>query len=138
MSKIAILLNQDAWVANWTWQNWQLVPMPVNFAMGFIKEGNIIGSALFQWYNGNNIELNYYGPSTPTLGIARALARVALVKFNVQRVTIRTETVNRPIIRGMMKFGFRLEGSERHFYGKDRHAVRLVMFREELERIARI
>jgi RimJ/RimL family protein N-acetyltransferase len=138
MSKIGILLDQDHMVAHWTWQTWQLTPMPVNWAMGLVRDGYLVGSALFQWYNGNNIELNYYGPGTATVGVAKVLARVALKRFNVQRVTLRTENTNLAIIRGMMKFGFRLEGMERRFYGRDRHAVRLVMFREEIEKIARL
>lgn len=137
MPRYAVLFDHDQYVAEWCWREFNLFPMPVNMALGIIdtREGNkLVGAAMFYWWNGCNIELNYYGPGTPTIGIARILATLAVKKFNVNRVTIRTQCEN--VLKGMQKFGFELEGYEADFYGKNKPATRMVLFRKQIERLA--
>jgi hypothetical protein len=124
-------------VANWCWKEFDLFPMPVEMAIGIIDTQNdnqLVGAALFYWWNGCNIELNYYGPRTATLGIARILATIALKKFNATRGTLRC--ASELVARGMKKLGFVEEGIERDFYGIGKDAQRLVIFRDGLVRLA--
>ena len=110
----------------------------MNMSIGVIDTRNdhLVGAAMFYYWNGCNVELNYYGPGTPTLGIARTLAIIALRKFNVTRATLRTSCANNVIVRGMKKLGFVEEGTERDFYGIGKDAQRLVIFRDGLTRLA--
>lgn len=139
MPRYALLFDHDQHVADWCWKEFDLFPMPVNMAIGILDAfdgNNLVGAAMFHQWNGCNIELNYYGPGTPTLGIARILATLALKKFNVTRATLRTWCVNDFIVRGVKKLGFNEEGFERDFYGIGKDAQRLVIFRDGLIRLA--
>lgn len=139
MARYAVLFDHDRHVAEWCWKEFDLFPMPVNMALGILDtrdDNRLVGAAIFYWWNGCNIELNYYGPGTPTLGIARILATIALKKFNATRGTLRTWCANDYIARGMKKLGFIEEGIERDFYGLGRDAQRLVIFRDGLTRLA--
>lgn len=139
MPRYAVLFEHDEFVANWCWKEFNIFPMPVNMAIGILDTKNgakLVGAIFFYWYNGCNIEMDYYGPGTPTLGIARILATVALKKFNVTRATLRTWCANDYVIRGMKKLGFVEEGTEKDFFGAGRNAQRMVIFRDGLIRLA--
>jgi RimJ/RimL family protein N-acetyltransferase len=119
-----------------------MTPTPFNSAIGIVDpDGRLAGAALFQSFNGFNLEISYYGRKTFTAGILRALARAA-ANFNPSRLTATTSKKNRRFIRGLQKIGFRLEGAQRRYYGmRDcprNTGVRLVMFREQLDQIAGI
>jgi RimJ/RimL family protein N-acetyltransferase len=136
-----LLIGSDEAVAAWTFSTFNLTPMLVNKAIGIVNDkGQIIGAALFQDFNGYNVELGYYGPKTVSLGISRALARMALCIFNVSRVTVVTSKKNKKLMRGLLKFGFKLEGAQRCYYGQEdinrNTGVRFVMFRTRLQEIA--
>lgn len=138
-----LLLGEDELVSAWAYETYKLYPMPVVRAIGIINQdqGFLIGAALFQNFNGSNIELSYYGPKTISSGVVRSLARVALT-FPISRGTVITSKRNRRLIKGLLKVGFRLEGVQRRFYGPTDNirntGVRLVIFREEIEKIAKL
>jgi len=139
MPRYALLFDHDMQVAQWCWKEFDLFPMPFNMAIGILdtkQDNEMVGAAMLWNYNSCNIELNYYGPGTPTLGIARILATLALRKYNVTRATLRTWCVNDYIVRGMKKLGFHEEGVEQDYYGAGRDAQRLVIFRDGLRRLA--
>lgn len=139
---LGLLFGADAAVATWAWTTHGMTPMSVDHAIGVIKpDGTLVGAALFQNHNGNNVDFSYYGAGTFTYNFMRAFARVAL-QMNASRVTVMTSKKHKRILRALPKLGFRLEGVSRCFYGqKDcprSTAVRFVLFRSELERTARI
>lgn len=139
MPRYAVLLDHDQHVAEWTWREFNLFPMPFNMAIGIIdqrSENRLVGAALFDFWNGYNVHLNYYGPGTPTLGIFRILATLALKKFNVVRVTLQTKYSNSHVINAAKKLGFIEECTERDLYGPGTSAQRLVIFRDGIIRLA--
>lgn len=135
-----LLLGDDARVAAWAFGTFQLHPTPYNGAIGIVdSDGKIVGAGLYQNFNGANIEGSYYGRSTLTAGIVRALIKGALA-FDPSRLTVVTAKKNRKLIRALQRIGFRLEGAQRRYYGSRdcprNTGVRLVMFREDMDRMA--
>lgn len=136
-----LLLGEDLLVAQWANQKFNLFPIPFFRAVGVFDSDKkeLVGAAIFQNYTGMNIDLSYYGESTLTLGIVKSLARIAL-SFGVGRGTLITPKKNRRLIKSLLKLGFRLEGTQRRFYGHVDNArntgVRLVIFKEGLEQLA--
>src|SRR3974377_1654869 len=115
-----LVIDDDNRVAAWVHATYQVFPIPCNRALGIVMEdGTLVGGVLLQNYNGVNIELSYYGPWTLTLGICRVIARVTVLEFNVARCTIITSKKNRRLMRSLQRFGWRLEGVQRCFYGKE-------------------
>jgi len=137
-----LLLNQDELVGKWAYTTFRLFPLPVNKSIGIVEDGKIIGACLFQAFNGTNCELSYYGVKTLSLGVVRYIAHIAATEFNVARVTVVTSQRNRRIIKALLRIGFKLEGIQRRFYGhhdnKRNVGVRLVIFRERIDQIAKI
>lgn len=135
-----ILIGHDEEVANWAWQEFSLFPMPFARAVGIVDDGMLIGAAIFTEYSGSDVHLNYYGKNTATVGIARSLALIAVADFDVARGTLLISKRSKRLIRAMLKFGFKIEGVQRRFYGArdctKNTAVRLVIFREQLEKLA--
>jgi RimJ/RimL family protein N-acetyltransferase len=114
--------------------------MPFDSAIGVIDpNGKLVGAGLYQNFNGNNVEGSYYGRGTLTAGIVRALIRGAQA-FDPSRLTVVTSKKNRRLMRALQRIGFRLEGAQRCYYGHRDCAkntgVRLVMFRDQIDKIA--
>lgn len=130
-----LLFGHDIAVATWTWNEFKHRPMPIDGAIGIIRHRQLIGAAIFQNYSGYNVELSYYGPQTFSAGIARALAQYALIRFNVDRLTMRTNRKNVSILKMFQRFGFKFEGVQQRYYGPFGDAAVFVLFREQLERI---
>lgn len=139
---LGLLFECDEEVAKWTFVTFKMPIMKYDRAIGIMSnKGQIIGSVLFQCFNGFNVELSYYGVRpTLSLGITRCLARYVLFTFNVSRVTVSTSRKNRNLMRSLQRMGFRLEGAQRRFYGhrdcNRNTAIRFVLFRERIEQIA--
>jgi len=131
-----LLFGHDVAVAQWTWNEFRLTPMPINAAIGIVREKHLIGAAIFQNFSGFNVELSYYGPQTFSAGIAKTLARYVVERFNVDRLTMRTNRKNASILKMFQRFGFKFEGLQHRYYGPFGDAAVFVLFREDLERIA--
>ncbi len=139
-----LLLGADTKVASWAFNYYQRVPVPYQRAIGILNSsGSLVGCALFENYNGCNVELSYYGERTLTLGITRALARLAIAQFNPSRATVLIPKSDRSLARALTKpaLGFKLEGAQRCFYGAQdsikNTALRFVIFRDQIEKIAK-
>lgn len=138
---ITFVYGRDQEVAEWTFNTFKVQKWPIVLAVGLLKDDNeLIGSFMFQEYNGSNAELSYYGPGSLRPRVIREIARAALVLLKVNRLTVRTKRANKHITRPIIKFGFRYEGVQRMFYGPYRRddAVVFGLLKEDLIRIARI
>jgi hypothetical protein len=137
-----LLIGEDELVALWAFETFKIYKAPVNQAIGIVTtEGKIVGAAIFQNFNGSNVELSYYGPKTLTLGIVRALAKATIATFNASRLTVVTSQRNRLFMRGLQKIGFKLEGHQRCYYGREdnkrNNGIRFVLFRDGLEKLSK-
>lgn len=138
-----LLFDCDETVARAAFSIYGIKPFKFDRALGLIgKDAKLCGAIVFTGYNGYNVEVSYYGKNTVTVGISRLLSRFIIQTFNPSRVTVVTSKRNRFLIRGLQKFGFKVEGMQRCYYGvKDiqrNTGVRFVLFREGLERIAKV
>lgn len=129
------LYNNDPAVARWTFEKFQIKPTSYEMAMGIIDNGELVGSVIWHAYNGNDIEISYYGPKTMTLGLARTCARIAVDYFGVSRVTARTAKNNKAMTRGVRKIGFEYEGIRHNAYG-EHDAVMYGLYGKNLARLA--
>jgi RimJ/RimL family protein N-acetyltransferase len=111
-------------------------------AIGLLDHGELVGAVLLHGWNGSNLEISYCGKSTMTVGVVRFLASYILTEFDPARLTAVTSKRNRHLIKFLQYLGFKLEGVQRCYYGKkdnNRNAgVRLVAFRDSIERVARL
>ncbi len=145
-----LLHGADEMVAKWAFEVHQLHPTAVDLAVGVVaidrseerQAPSLVGAVLFQSYNGTNVEISYYGRRTLSPGIIRAIARIALEHFRAARVTVVTARRNKRLIRALTRLGFALEGHMHRYYGPNdtprNTGVRLVMFRDRIEQIARL
>jgi len=139
-----LLFECDEYVGRWLYESYLKKPVyKFDRAIGLVDEkGMLIGAIIYHNWNGPNVELSYYGESTMTVGIVRAIARFTLQAFDPARLTVITSKRRKHFMRGLQKLGFRLEGIQRCFYGKvdcNRNTgVRFVAFREEIERVANL
>jgi|SRR5688572_1973642 len=140
---VGLLLNCDETVAIQLFTYYKVPHFKFDRCLVLIDEDKkLIGAILFHAWNGSNVELSYYGENTLTPGVIRYIARFAICTFDPSRLTVMVSKRRRRLLRSLQRFGFRLEGTQRCYYGKhdcDRDTgVRLVMFRDDIERVARL
>ena len=138
-----LLIGEDSKIADWASSTFQRYPTRVDRALGIVgPDKKLIGAILLQNFNGVNIELSYYGPRTLSLGIVRAIGRIIVLEFNAARLTVVTTKKNKRLMRALQRFGFRLEGAQRRYFGhrdcSRNVGIRFVLFREEMNKILRI
>lgn len=136
-----LVIGDDERVSAWAFQTYRLVPSKYDHAVGIIDpvRGTLVGAILLQCWNGNDIQVSYYGEGSMSAQIIRAIARMVCA-IGAQRLTTVTHKRNRKLQQFWSAIGFRLEGTMKRFYGPldiARHTgVRFVMFREQLEHLA--
>ena len=130
-----LLLNYDDQVAQWAFNTFNYAPTKYDMAIGIVENDRIVGAALYHAWNGPDVEISYYGPQTMTLGIIKALARVAVNHLGVSRITARTAKSNKAITRGIKGLGFEYEGIRHNAYG-GADAVMYGLYGRNLARLA--
>lgn len=137
-----LLFDNDEFVASYLFKMYKQKPFKVERALGIIKDNQLVGAVIFHNWNGANVEMSYYGKDTMTVGIVRLLARFMICTFDLSRLTVVTIRRNKRLIRAYYKLGFKLEGTQRCYYGKQdcqrNTGVRFVMFRDRIEEIAKL
>jgi hypothetical protein len=106
------------------------------------NDGKFKGAILLHGYQGYDVQMSYYGAWTLTPGIARAVAQFIIEEFDPARLTVIVNKRNKRLIRSCLRFGFKLEGVQPCYYGKQdcnrNTGVRLVGFRREIDRVANV
>lgn len=88
-------------------------------AIGFLDDsGNLRGGALFNNYNGSNIEVSVYAPNMATRGMIRAVMHYAFVQLGCNRITARTRKDNKTAQKMLPRMGFKYEASLKLYYGQ--------------------
>lgn len=137
-----ILLDCDEHVATWAYTTYNRFPVKADRAIGIVEDGKLIGAVIFSSYNSMNAELSYYGKNTATVGIIRAIARIALTDLRLARCTVIVPKRPSYLLRKLTRFGFRYEGVQRRYYGPTDASkfmgCRFVLFREDIEKLASV
>lgn len=141
--KSGLLFDHDAAVAAILFSSYKQKEFKYDRCIGIIDPtGKITGAILLHDYNGNNVELSYYGEKTLSAGIVRCLAQFIVCTFDPSRLTVITSKRRKTLMRSLQRFGFKLEGTQRCYYGKKdivkNVGVRFVMFREGLDKLAKL
>lgn len=137
-----LLFDCDVAVADWLFRTYNQPQFKYDRALGLMEDGNIIGAVMFHNWNGANVEVSYYGKNTMRVGVIRMIARFIIHVFDPSRLTVMTSKRNRHYIRSLQKFGFKLEGTQKRYYGKRdtirNVGVRFVMFRDQIDSVAKL
>jgi len=112
------VLGHDQTVFDWACQQFGKKLVPCHSAIGLIDgEGKLRGAAIFQEWNGSNIEFSYYGTSPLTRGAVRYLVQYCFDGVGANRITVRVPKRQKTMLRSLPKLGFRFEGVLRRYYG---------------------
>jgi RimJ/RimL family protein N-acetyltransferase len=129
-----LLFNNDQTVADWMSKKWGKPVQGWYFAVGILNnEGLLKGGMSFHNFNGSNIEMCYYGPNTFSRDISSGLANFLFEYLKVNRLTVSVPRKNKILLRHLPKFGFKVEGVLKHFYGpyKKDDAIIFGMLKED-------
>lgn len=113
-------------------------PMLFNMAVGLEEDGKLVGGVMFSGFNGSDTEIHFYGPGTLTRRIVRLIFGLALMHFNVNRVTVRTRKEH--MARGVLKLGAVYECDVRRLYGPTDEPIhtgkQYAFFREQIVKLS--
>ena len=134
-----IVTGRDAEVAAWMFETSGSFPIHYNLAVGLADDaGALIGGAMFTGFNTSDVELHYFGPGTLTRRVVRMIMGIAVLHFNVNRMTVRTR--KKHMARGVRKLGAVYEGTVKRLYGPtdtaQHSAQQFAFYRETIEKLA--
>jgi hypothetical protein len=133
-----LIFGQDAPVAAWAGDRLGLTFTPPFVALGILSDdGELKGAAVFNQWNGWQIELSFYGPGCLTRPIIRALFwSYPFEQCGAGRLTASTRRSNK-VTRGLLpRLGFTQEACLKRMYGPKRadDAFVFCMMRAQAER----
>lgn len=130
------LLDRDVSVAAWAFNTFNFFPTQYCMAVGILnEEGLLVAACLFHAHSGPDVELSYYGPNTLTAGLVKGIAKIAVERLGVSRITARTSRSNKAMTRGIRKVGFQFEGVRKCGYG-DQDAIMYGLYGKTLAKLA--
>ncbi len=94
------------------------------------RRGTLIGAAIFTGYQAKNIELTCVGPGAFKKDVCREIASYAFDDLQCERITLTVAANNEKVLGIAIKFGWRVEGRLRRYYGAV-DAVVMGMLRRE-------
>jgi len=87
-------------------------------SIGFLDDtGHVRGGAIFNNYNGSNIEVTVYAPNMATRGMIRAVMHYVFVQLGCNRMTARTRRNNKAAQKALPRMGFKYEATLQLYYG---------------------
>jgi hypothetical protein len=134
---VHLVFGQDELVANWVGINLGLTIHKPYTAIGGTTDGQSLAiGAVFNQWNGSNIEITLYGPGALRRGAIRGIYHYVFVQLGAQRLSATTRRSNKLMCRKLSKLGFECEGVGKRFFGSTRKddAVRFVLFPHAAER----
>lgn len=112
----ALIFGQDEAIAKFVGSTLGITLHPPLSAIGFARNDKLIGGAVFNQFNGSNIEVTLVCPMLSRETI-RALVRYAFVQLGCLRMTAKTKRSNKRTCQILPKIGFQYEAVLRRFFG---------------------
>lgn len=113
-----LIFGHDAEVGAWAAQKIGIPLSPPFVAIGVADEKELRGAAIYNNWNGWQIEMSIYGPGCLTRGIIRSLLLAyPFDDIGAGRVTARTKRSNKAMQKLFPRLGFEMEGVLKRFYG---------------------
>lgn len=128
------LFGCDQAVAEWVGNGLRKPIHPPYTAIGWVDEqDNLRAGAVFNQWNGSNIEVTIYGPRGFGKEAIQTVFRYAFTQLKANRLTATTERRNKVMRRILPRMGFIFEHPQQQFYGPRRENDGLVfrMLRNE-------
>ena len=125
-----VITDQSESVAAWANETFKTTFVPPFHAFGIMRDGALVGAAVFNGYEGKNIELSCVGKGAFTRTVCRLIAKTAFEVNNCERITVKTRADNAYVIRVASKFGWKQEGRLRRYYG-DTDCIVMGMLKSE-------
>lgn len=128
-----LLIGHDEDVARWIAEGFEGLPgfYPPYSAFGYVRDGRLVAGALFNAWNGANIEITIRTEGVIPRSFMRACYQFCFDAMGAARVTAKTKRSNKKVCRILPKLGFTHEGTLRHWYGdgKENDAIVFRMLR---------
>ena len=104
-----------------------------SFALGVLNgHGKLVGAVIYNNYEAANVEMSIVGPRRAFYrGVCREIFSYAFDELGVSRVTLTCRERYPEIIDKARRWGWKIEGRMRDYYGPGDHAIILGMLREE-------
>ncbi len=126
-----ILVGHAAAVTKWAAQKIDGLYQPTH-AFGLLdKSGALRGCFLLNEITRSTADVILYSEETPGAGIARQVFKIPFVLLGYERLQAiiqRSNTVSR---KQTPRWGFKYDGTARHFFANGEDAIRFVMLKEE-------
>jgi RimJ/RimL family protein N-acetyltransferase len=133
---LRLILGQDEIIAEFVGFGLKRKFTPPYVAMGWIKENGqhwrLVGGAVFNDYNGANIEVSIFGSEGFTRQSLRQVYRYVFVQCKCLRLTARTERRNVHMQDILARLGFVVEGELKNYWGPT-EGQSVIMYRLDLE-----
>lgn len=117
--------------AKWVGEQLDTEIVPPFTAVGIYDDTGQIGGAVFNDYNGSNVELTAAGNGAFDSQVTIWIASYVFNELGCKRMTIRTKPANRAVLLSAMRWGWKFEGYQPDYY-PDGDAVILGLLRENL------
>ncbi len=130
---VTLVFNQHDTVACWVSEKIGTLISPPYVAIGATKDGHsLCGGAVFNDWNGHNIEITLASDGCLTRGTIRAVYHYLFNQSKAGRVSAHTRRSNKAMREMFPRFGFEFEGVARRYYGpaKADDAFLFVLFPE--------
>jgi hypothetical protein len=121
---VQLVFGEDALVAHWVGLNLGVAIHPPFTAIGGTVDGQTLcAGAVFNDFNGSNIEITLFGPGCFTRGNVRAMYHYAFVQLQANRLSAKTRKRNKLVRRLLPRLGFVFEGTLKNYYGMGEDAL---------------
>lgn len=125
-----VVTDQSEKVAKWAGDKFGLSFVDPYWAIGIVRNNELVGAAILNGFEASNIELSAVGAGAFSKSVCRILAKTIFVANSCERVTVRVRADNEYVLRVALKFGWKKEGVLRRYYG-DTDCVILGMLKSE-------
>ena len=121
----------EDWIGPWMGHALGTEFHPPFVTIGFSHDGETLaGGALFNGWNGANMDITIAGPGCMTRQAIETVYRYVFDQARAERMTARTARNNARMKKLLPRLGFKFESIARHWYGPDDDAIVYALFRD--------